>query len=56
MGVEGEKELLHKVVQHCKRFSLPVPVVLEAGESIASQEQMDDLKRVLFHLGVNPLL
>ena len=50
----GETELLRQVAQHCKRFSLPEPGVLVDGAEL--QETIKELKKVLFHLGVNPLL
>lgn len=59
VGVEREgndKDVLQRVMQHCKRYSLPSPGIWKVDESIASQEQSDDLKKVLFHVGVNPLL
>ena len=51
----GETELVRQVAQHCKRFSLPEPGVLEA-DGAELQGTIEELKRVLFHLGVNPLL
>ena len=50
----GETELVRQVAQHCKRFSLPEPGVLVDGAEL--QETIKELKKVLFHLGVNPLL
>ena len=56
IGVKREEEdveLATQVAKHCRQFSLHVPEIMEARETV-SQEQVDNLKRALFQMGVNP--
>ena len=42
-----------EVAKHCRQFSLRAPEVVEVRETV-SQEQVDNLERALFQMGVNP--
>ena len=56
IGVKREAEdaeLETQVAKHCKQFSLRAPEVVEVRETV-SQEQVDNLERALFQMGVNP--
>ena len=50
---EEDVELATQVAKHCRQFSLHVPEIMEARETV-SQEQVDNLERALFQMGVNP--
>lgn len=50
---EEDAELATQVAKHCRQFSLRAPEVVEVRETV-SQEQVDNLERALFQMGVNP--
>ena len=58
IGVRRKEEdaaLMARVAKHCKQFSLRAPEVMEVARRTVSQEQVDNVERALFQMGVNPL-